>query len=179
MHRQSDCVQENKIASLSSHVTALIHARTFPRIFSSRRLFCPRSQIPPHKFSPFFPATKAAEKAARSDMFRDEEVPQGRSAWKHEDTAGEHDKDLEEDNHLNVVAAALRPQQLASTRPRRQAARGRRGEEGEEMMHPGDPYEGAGEAAYHESAADKKWQDYLFDQRMQGRYIMSNARTHV
>jgi len=26
------------------------------------------------------------------------------------------------------------------------------------------------------SKADRQWQDYLFNQRMEGRYIMSNAR---
>ena len=144
-------------------------------------------------------ATKAAEKASRSDLFPDEEVPQGRSSWEPQDsvltpeggtvyaTPGgapnyqlglpEYDKDLEENNHLNVVAAALHPQQLAaSPMPRRQATRRWGGGEEAKMMHAGDPYGSETGAAYHESAADKKWQDYLFDQQMKGRYINSSAR---
>lgn len=90
--------------------------------------------------------TAAAAKAAQAGVFHDEDVPQGRSSWNHADAKGEYDKDLEEDNHLNVVAAALRPQQLRMV----------------------------GET--HLSAADTNWEDYLFDQLVKGKNIMSSAR---
>ena len=57
-------------------------------------------------------AAAAKDAAAADDIFGDEAVPQGRGAWQHTDAAGEYDKDLEEENHLNIVAAVPRPQAL-------------------------------------------------------------------
>jgi len=164
---------------------------------SSPPLPCPLS-LPDFLYAFPLPATKAAEKASRSDLFPDEEVPQGRSSWEPQESVlpveggtvfaapggapdyqvglPQYDKDLEENNHLNVVAAALHPQQLAASPvPRRQATRKVGGEEAM-MLHPGDPYGSETGAMYHPSTADKKWQDYLVDQRIKGRYINSSAR---
>jgi len=114
-------------------------------------------------------ANAAAEKAARSDIFRDQNVPQGRSSWNHMDTKGEYDKDLEEENHLNVVASAMHPEML------RFVGGGSRG--GKRAREEAQDVTGDLTREYPEmSKADRQWQDYLFNQRMEGRYIMSNAR---
>ena len=130
-------------------------------------------------------ATADAANAARSDLFRDESVPQGRSAWRHQDAAGEYDKDLEEEDHFNVMEAAPHAQVLELVHARGQAKLAAVWEMGN---HYGGGCwsvttpEGAAEEeeqapdGWHESAADRQCQDFLFDERMRGRYISAGAR---